>query len=103
MKKMITIAVDAMGGDNAPKKIIEGIELHHKTSSDIYYKLFGDQNIINPIIKSKSIDNNIYEIYIIKVDEIETEIVTQFFSKGCYQKIEDDIFIIFKLSKRCFN
>ena len=30
MKKMITIAVDAMGGDNAPLKIIDGIELHHK-------------------------------------------------------------------------
>ena len=59
---MITIAVDAMGGDNAPEKIIDGIELHHKSSTDIFYKLFGDQNIINPIIKSKSIDNNFYEI-----------------------------------------
>ncbi len=62
MKKMITIAVDAMGGDNSPKKVIDGIELHHKSSADTFYKLFGDQNIIDPIIKSKSIDKSFYEI-----------------------------------------
>ena len=62
MKKMITIAVDAMGGDNAPKKIIDGIELHHKNNKDIFYKLFGNRNIIEPIIKKKSIDNNVIEL-----------------------------------------
>lgn len=66
----------------------------------LYNKYF---NFYKKFLYKKLEDNNIYEIYIIKVDEIETEIVTQFFSKGCYQKIEDDIFIIFKLSKRCFN
>ena len=57
MSKMITIAVDAMGGDNAPQKIIDGIELHQKKSKDIFYKIFGDRNLIEPLIK-KSIDNN---------------------------------------------
>ena len=28
MNKPIVIAVDAMGGDNSPKKIIDGIELY---------------------------------------------------------------------------
>ena len=32
MNKLIKVAVDAMGGDNAPQKIIDGIELHHKKS-----------------------------------------------------------------------
>ena len=27
MNKLIKVAVDAMGGDNAPQKIIDGIEL----------------------------------------------------------------------------
>ena len=40
MKKKITIAVDAMGGDNAPDKIIDGIELHNKNSKNIFYKMF---------------------------------------------------------------
>ena len=46
MKKLITIAVDAMGGDNSPMKIIDGMELYHQKNKDIFYKLFGDKNII---------------------------------------------------------
>ncbi len=46
MKKLITIAVDAMGGDNAPQKIVDGIELHHKKNNNVFYRLFGDKNII---------------------------------------------------------
>ena len=62
MKKMITIAVDAMGGDNSPQKIIDGIELHNSNSKNIFYKIFGDKNIIEPIIKKKSIGNSFFEI-----------------------------------------
>ena len=62
MEKLIKIAVDAMGGDNSPKKIIEGIEFHHQKSSNIFYKIFGDGNIIDSLIKSKNIDKNLYEI-----------------------------------------
>ena len=62
MNELITIAVDAMGGDNSPRKVIEGIELHHKKSKNVFYKLFGDKNLIDPIIKNKSIDNNLIEI-----------------------------------------
>jgi len=62
MKKFITIAVDAMGGDNSPLKILDGIELHNKKTHNIFYKIFGDKNIIDPIINSKSIDKSIIEI-----------------------------------------
>jgi len=62
MKNLITIAVDAMGGDNAPQKIIDGIELHHKKNKNVFYRLFGDKNVIDPVVKSKSIDKNIFEI-----------------------------------------
>ena len=62
MTKLITIAVDAMGGDNSPKKIIDGIELHHKTNKNIFYKLFGDKNKIQEILKSKKLDNQFLEI-----------------------------------------
>ena len=62
MEELITIAVDAMGGDNAPQKIIDGIELHHKNNKNVFYKLFGDKNLIDPIIKNKSIDKNFIEI-----------------------------------------
>tara|TARA_B100001540_G_scaffold311223_1_gene330320 strand:- start:560 stop:1567 length:1008 start_codon:yes stop_codon:yes gene_type:complete len=62
MKELITIAVDAMGGDNAPLKIIDGIELHHKKSKNVFYKIFGDKGIIEPIIKKKVINQNNIEI-----------------------------------------
>ncbi len=62
MKKKITIAVDAMGGDNSPQKIIDGIVLHHKTSKDIIYKIFGDKNMIDPIVQNSKLDKDIFEI-----------------------------------------
>ena len=62
MTKIITIAVDAMGGDDSPDKIINGINRHYKNSKNVFYKLFGDKNVIDPLIKKKSIDKNIIEI-----------------------------------------
>ena len=50
MTKILTIAVDAMGGDGAPKKIIDGIIHHFKKNSNTFYKIFGDQQIINKFI-----------------------------------------------------
>ena len=35
---MIKIAVDAMGGDNSPKKVIDGIIHHYLKNKDIFYK-----------------------------------------------------------------
>ena len=58
---MIKIAVDAMGGDNSPKKIIDGIIHNHQSNNNSFYKIFGDENKISEIIKGK-IDNDYYEI-----------------------------------------
>ena len=35
MDNNITIAVDAMGGDGSPKKILEGINEHNKKSKNV--------------------------------------------------------------------
>ncbi|MDB4351297.1 phosphate acyltransferase PlsX [Candidatus Pelagibacter sp.] len=61
MTDLIKIAVDAMGGDNSPNKIIEGIILNHKLNKDIFYKIFGDQNKINNLINNK-ISKDYFEI-----------------------------------------
>ena len=58
---MIKIAVDAMGGDNSPKKIIDGIIHNHQSNNNSFYKIFGDENKISEMIKGK-IDNDYYEI-----------------------------------------
>jgi glycerol-3-phosphate acyltransferase PlsX len=62
MLDMIKIAVDAMGGDNSPKKVVEGIIHNHQNNKNIFYKIFGDKNKISEIIKGK-INNNFYEIF----------------------------------------
>ena len=50
---MIRIAVDAMGGDNSPKKIIDGIINHHSYNNNVFYKIFGDENKINNHLNNK--------------------------------------------------
>ena len=36
MSSMIRIAVDAMGGDNSPKKIIDGIIKHYSLNNNVF-------------------------------------------------------------------
>ena len=62
MEKPIVIAIDAMGGDNSPNKIIDGIELYHQKNRNIFYKLFGNKNLIDKSLKNKKIDNKSFEI-----------------------------------------
>ena len=38
MTELIKIAVDAMGGDNSPNKIIDGVILNHKSNKNVFYK-----------------------------------------------------------------
>ncbi len=61
MDNNITIAVDAMGGDGSPKKILDGINDHNKKSKNIKYLIFGDKNIIDDCIP-KSLNKNCYKI-----------------------------------------
>ena len=41
MTKVVTIAVDAMGGENSPKKIIEGVEISLKSNQENFFYLYG--------------------------------------------------------------
>jgi glycerol-3-phosphate acyltransferase PlsX len=52
MNKIIKIAVDAMGGDGSPKKVIIGISHHFKNNKNSFYQIFGDKDKILPHIKS---------------------------------------------------
>ena len=62
MTKPIIIAVDAMGGDNAPQKVLDGIELHHSNSKNIFYKIFGEEVLIKNILTKKKINKDNFEI-----------------------------------------
>ena len=61
MSDLIKIAVDAMGGDGSPKKIIDGIVLNHSKNKNNYFKIFGDKNKIDPLIKDR-VSREFFEI-----------------------------------------
>ncbi len=61
MANLINIAVDAMGGDGSPKKIIDGIIHNHKSNRENFFKIFGDQDQISKFL-GKKVDQNFYEI-----------------------------------------
>jgi glycerol-3-phosphate acyltransferase PlsX len=61
MTKSIIIAVDAMGGDGSPKKIIDGIIHHNNKKNNSFYKIFGDHNKIQKLIP-ENFDKSRYEI-----------------------------------------
>jgi glycerol-3-phosphate acyltransferase PlsX len=61
MTDLIKIAVDAMGGDNSPNKIIDGIILNHNKNKNVFFKIFGDEKIIGDLIGNK-IKTDFYEI-----------------------------------------
>ena len=61
MTDLIKIAIDAMGGDGSPKKIIDGIVHNHQKNKNLFYKIFGNEIEINKFINNK-ISNQYYEI-----------------------------------------
>jgi len=62
MNDKVKIAVDAMGGDSAPRKIIKGIEISIKKNKDNYFYLFGKRDLIEKEIKNKNLLRDYTEI-----------------------------------------
>ena len=52
MNNKVKIAVDAMGGENAPRKIVNGINISLKKNRENYFYLFGNKDLINDEINN---------------------------------------------------
>jgi glycerol-3-phosphate acyltransferase PlsX len=66
MNSKIIIAIDAMGGEKAPHKNIEGVSLFLKRNnkiSDVFFNLFGDEDLIKKELKKYKISNDKYKIF----------------------------------------
>ena len=63
MNKIIKIAVDAMGGDGSPKKVVDGIIHHFKDNKNSFYQIFGDKDKILPHIKSNLLNSSFEVIH----------------------------------------
>ena len=62
MLKSVIIAVDAMGGDNSPNKIIHGISEYIKKNNNVFFRIFGKKNLIENELSKNNIKNNLFEI-----------------------------------------
>ena len=74
MTKKITIAIDAMGGENSPKKNIEGLDIFLKRNlkkNDFLIKLFGDKNILKKHLFDLKINDD--KVIIVHTDSVVSD------------------------------
>ena len=58
MSNKVKIAIDAMGGIDSPKKIIDGIEISLKTNQENFFTLYGKKDLLEKEVSKKK---NIHE------------------------------------------
>jgi len=46
----LTLSIDAMGGDNAPGMVVEGVEVALERETDVRFLLFGDEAQLQPLL-----------------------------------------------------
>jgi phosphate acyltransferase len=66
MDKKFIIAIDAMGGENAPFKNIEGLKIFidkNKKNKDFLFYLYGDENKINEEVDKNKISKELVKIF----------------------------------------
>ena len=66
MNNKIIIAIDAMGGENAPFKNIEGVSLFlkkNKKKDDVFFNIFGKEDLIKSELAKHKISSNKYKIF----------------------------------------
>ena len=66
MNDKINIAIDAMGGENAPEKNIEGISIFLKKNinkKDFFFNIYGNESLIINEIGKHKISNEFYKIF----------------------------------------
>ena len=65
MSKKISIAIDAMGGDNSPDKTIEGIKIFldkNKSKNDFVLNIFGKEDVLRKILLKNNIKSEFINI-----------------------------------------
>lgn len=62
MSASFTIALDAMGGDNAPAIVVKGADFARRRFPGVRFRMFGDQAIIRPLMKRRKRLREITEI-----------------------------------------
>ena len=67
-KRQVTIAIDAMGGENSPYKVLKGVEIFLQKEKNTKIIFFGDKHTINQNIEINKL--NIFNHEIINTNDI---------------------------------
>ena len=70
--RLFTIAVDAMGGENSPYKVLKGVEIFLQKEKNTKIIFFGDESLIN-----KNIQKNKLNIFNFEVENTEDIILDE--------------------------
>ncbi|MBT5374203.1 MAG: phosphate acyltransferase, partial [Rhodospirillaceae bacterium] len=54
MREGMIIALDAMGGDNAPDIVVRGAAVARERFPDVHFLLFGDESRLAPLLDAHS-------------------------------------------------
>ena len=60
--RQVVIAIDAMGGENSPFKVLKGTEIFLEKEKDTKVVFFGNQELINQTIKKNNIKLYDFEV-----------------------------------------
>lgn len=63
MSETLVIAIDAMGGDNAPQSIIEGVSRVAAKDSSVFFFLFGDEEQLKVLANQYKLQDTRYKIH----------------------------------------
>ena len=58
----LIIAIDAMGGDNAPDSVIAGVKLVRQKNANVRFLIFGDELKVRPFLEKYKLDAECYEL-----------------------------------------
>ena len=62
MSNKVNIAIDAMGGENSPKKIIEGINISLQSNQENFFFIYGQQDLLEKEIAKNKLVQQYSEI-----------------------------------------
>jgi len=63
LSETLVISIDAMGGDNAPQSVIEGISRVAKKDSSVFFFLYGDETQIKKLADEYKLPDTRYKIH----------------------------------------
>ncbi len=67
----VSIAIDAMGGENSPYKVLKGVEIFLQKEKNTKIIFFGDETLIYQNIKKNNL--NIFNFEIVNTNDIISE------------------------------